>query len=85
MSRYTVDVRVASENTDFSLDLLSSTGVKLATVAVGTTGGWQSWVTKTSEPFALPKGAQTLRVASTGGKWNLNWLEFKRVGPPESD
>ena len=83
--RYTVDVRVASENTDFSLDLLSSKGVKLATVAVGTTGGWQNWVTKTSEPFALPKGAQTFRVASTGGKWNLNWFEFKRVGPPESD
>jgi len=76
---------VASENTDFSLDLLSSKGVKLATVAVGTTGGWQNWVTKTSEPFALPKGAQTFRVASTGGKWNLNWFEFKRVGPPESD
>ena len=83
--RYTLNVRLASENTDFSLDLLSSTGVKPATVAVGTTGGWQSWVTKTGEPFALPKGPLTFRVASTGGKWNLNWLEFKRVGPSESD
>lgn len=50
-------------------------GAVLATVAVPSTGGGQSWTT-ISAPVTLAAGAQTLRVAVVSGGFNLNWFSF---------
>jgi hypothetical protein len=48
----------------------------LATVAVPTTGGWQTWQTM-SVTVNLVAGTQTIRLQSTtGAGWNINWLEI---------
>ena len=72
---YTVQLRVAGFAAGAGLQLLSGSTV-LATVAVPTTGGGQRWATTPAVPVTLPAGPQTLRLAVTGGGFNLNWLDF---------
>ena len=47
----------------------------LDVMAVPNTGGWQTWVTQSSAPFAMAAGNHTLRLKSIGKEWNLNWLK----------
>ena len=81
---YTVGFRVASANGGATLQLRTSAGAVLGSIAVGNTGGWQAWQT-ISATVPLPAGVQTLRLfaqASTG--CNVNYLTFANVPPPNT-
>ena len=71
---YGVRLRVASPNGG-QLQIKNSAGTVLATVTVPNTGGWQNWVTVSSN-VTLPAGAQTIRIYSASNGWNFNWWEI---------
>lgn len=72
---YTFSVRIASPYAGNQLQLRKSDGTALGTINIPTTDGWQIYTT-TSIPVTLSAGTQTLRVFSTNGAWNFNWLEL---------
>jgi endoglucanase len=74
---YTIDYRLATEPGSTGFDVLID-DVKVDTQAVAATGGWQTYVTKTSASFELSAGNHTLRFRSLGKEWNLNWFEVKK-------
>jgi hypothetical protein len=74
---YTVDFRVASLATTGKIELRNQAGTALATLTQGSTGGWQTWATK-SVTATLPAGAQTLRIYYAGAGLNINWLEISQ-------
>jgi hypothetical protein len=78
---YTINFRVASLVTTGSIQLKNSSGTVLATLIQGSTGGWQTWVTK-SVTANLTAGSQTLQIYYTGAGLNINWFEL--VGPLKS-
>lgn len=72
---FTIDYRLATANGSTGFEVWVD-GVKAVDVmAVPSTGGWQTWVTQTSAPFAMTAGNHTLRLKSVGKEWNLNWLK----------
>lgn len=72
---FTIDYRLATANGSTGFEVWVD-GVKAVNVmAVPNTGGWQTWVTQTSAPFAMTAGNHTLRLKSVGKEWNLNWLK----------
>jgi hypothetical protein len=77
---YTIDFRVASAVATGAIELRNEAGTALATLAPGTTGGWQNWETKTVTA-TLTAGKQTLRIHYTGAGLNLNWFEVKSSDP----
>ena len=73
--QYTASFRIASPNTGASLQVLSSSGAVLATVAIPNTGGYQTWQTATAN-LTLPAGSQTIRIKSSNAAgWNFNWMQ----------
>jgi hypothetical protein len=73
---YTINLRIATPNFGAQFQVKNSGGGVLATVAVPTTGGWQTWQTM-SVTVNLVAGMQTIRLQSTtGAGWNINWLEI---------
>jgi hypothetical protein len=72
---YTIDFRVASLVATGKIELRNQAGTALATLAQGSTGGWQTWITK-SVTATLPAGLQTLRIYYTGAGLNINWFEL---------
>ena len=80
---YTIQMRLAS-NTVGGNSNLSFNGEAVADVEVGFTGGWQDWVTVTTQA-ELQSGLQTLRVLFTNPSTdqsllNVNWINFVEVG-----
>jgi endoglucanase len=71
---YAVNLRVASP-TGGQLQIKSSDGTVLATVAIPNTGGWQNWQT-VSANISLAAGTQTIRIYSASNGWNFNWWEL---------
>jgi endoglucanase len=72
---FTIDYRLATANGSTGFEVWVD-GVKVVgAMAVPSTGGWQTWVTQTSVPFAMTAGEHTLRLKSVGKEWNLNWLK----------
>src|SRR5258706_958333 len=77
-----VTTRLASGGTNtgsvqYRLD--SVTGPIIATVPVSNTGGWQSWVSRTTNLSGAATGVHTLYVTFTAGGGdlvNLNWFQF---------
>jgi hypothetical protein len=76
---YTVNFRVASTTSGKTLQLRRGS-TTLATVSVPNTGGWQSWTTA-SATVSLAAGAQTLRLTTTTGGFNINWIQYTTVAP----
>jgi hypothetical protein len=72
---YTVSFRVASLAATGKIELRNQAGTTLATLTQGSTGGWQTWVTK-SVTANLTAGNQTLRIYYTGAGLNINWIQF---------
>jgi hypothetical protein len=79
----TLSARVASASTaggTIELHTGTQTGALLATIPVTSTGGWQSWTTKTATATTHPAGAQTvfavLKSAQAGDFVNINWFTF---------
>jgi beta-glucosidase len=60
----------------------STTGPVIATVPVSNTGGWQSWVSTTTNLSGTATGTHTLFITFTtngsGDLVNLNWFQFAR-------
>jgi len=75
-----LEARIAS-NASFTgtieFRLGSTGGALIATVSVGNTGGWQSWVTRTVSVSGA-SGVQNLYLVFKGGNGigNLNWFKF---------
>jgi hypothetical protein len=69
----TVYFRVASLVATGKIELRTQTGTLLASLAQGTTGGWQEWIT-VGVPANLNAGVNNLRVYYTGAGLNLNWF-----------
>lgn len=73
---YTVEYRVASQNTTGALRLEQfGGGATYGTITVPNTGGWQVWQT-ISHTVTLPAGQQQLGIAITGAGFNLNWIRI---------
>jgi len=72
---YTVRFRVASAVGGGQLQLRRGT-TTLVTVSVSGTGGWQNWTTVTAT-VSLTAGAQTLRLTTSTGGFNINWFQFE--------
>jgi beta-glucosidase len=57
----------------------STTGPVIATVPVSSTGGWQTWVSRTATLTAPATGVHSVYVTFTAGAGdlvNLNWFQF---------
>ncbi|NJK87320.1 MAG: carbohydrate-binding protein [Bacteroidales bacterium] len=74
---YTVSYRVATEQKDVKFELKDSKGTVFSSTLVNNTGGWQKWQTFTSEPIEMKAGKNAIKLHVTGGRVNLNWIEFK--------
>jgi hypothetical protein len=71
---YSLQYRVASLNGGGSLQMKSGANV-LATTAIPSTTGWQTWTTVTAS-VNLAAGTQTLRLQAVAGGFNINWMQF---------
>jgi len=71
---FTAQMRLASRysNAQYSIEV---DGSKVSgNQAVGTTGGWQSWVTRTVNLGNLSSGNHTIRVNVENSGFNFNWM-----------
>jgi len=66
---YTLECRVAGINP------LGTFKVGSTTVTPANTGDWQQWVSVFAT-VNLTAGRQTLRIASSGSAFNINWIKF---------
>jgi hypothetical protein len=79
---YTIDVRVASNGAGGKLHI-EVNGVNVTgSLAVPTTGGWQTWktISKSAIPFAAGKQVVKLVFESTGANGsvgNINWIAVR--------
>ncbi|BAX82583.1 glycoside hydrolase family 5 [Labilibaculum antarcticum] len=75
---FEIEFRVATSMSAEILIQNSSEGemVNNEIVSFGSTGGWQSWQTKTIS-LELPAGKVVLRLYSQAGEHNLNWISLK--------
>lgn len=73
---YKVSYRVASLNGGGNISLeRAGGGTVFGTIAVPTTGGWQTWRTITHD-VQLAAGKQTIGIAAKAGGFNLNWVQI---------
>ena len=73
---YKIITRVASLPGGGSYTLLID-GNSVGSDSVGATGGWQDWQSHEVATVSLSAGTHTLRVAITGGSFNLNWIKLE--------
>lgn len=71
---YTVEYRLASLPGSSGFRVLAD-GEQIDQQFVPSTGGWQSWITRTST-VTLNAGPQILRFDAVGREWNLNWIRL---------
>jgi endoglucanase len=73
---YNLKVRVARQPTGTSTVMVLFGGVdKTGSLAVPSTGGWQTWTDLNRTGVSLSAGPQLMRIAMTGGSFNVNWIE----------
>lgn len=48
-------------------------------VTMPSTGGWQTWTTKSAGNVTIPAGTHELKLQSLIGGFNLNWVEWKKT------
>jgi len=71
---YTFNFRVANSHGNGILELRNIDGTVLGQVNIPQTGGWQNYVTISTQA-ALPGGVQTIRILAKSGLFNFNWFE----------
>ena len=71
---YTIEYRLASLPGSSGFRVFAD-GVQIDQQFVPSTGGWQSWITRTDSVY-LNAGPQTLRFDAVGREWNLNWIRL---------
>jgi len=77
--QYQLVTRAAAQTSNAGFTL-SYGGNYLVSVAVPSTGGWQTWQSLTSGTFQLDAGTYTFRVTANGDGFNINYFEFNKVG-----
>jgi endoglucanase len=82
------DVRIASGATftgTAQLRIGSTTGTLIGTLSFGSTGGWQTWVTR-NIPITGATGVKNLFMVFQGGGGigNVNWIKFKTTSSREA-
>jgi beta-glucanase (GH16 family) len=73
---YVAVFRTASQSGGGTISLLNDAESEIINVVVPGTGGWQNWVSVTTEPFNLTAGIQQVKVSAPVGGYNLNWIEI---------
>jgi len=74
---YNLKLRVALQPAGSSTVVVLSGGVdKTGNLTVPSTGGWQTWTDLNRTGVSLSAGPQVLRIAMTGGSFNVNWIEI---------
>lgn len=73
---YRIDLRLATERNDRSLNILLGSNI-LYKQTLSSTGGWQAWRTF-SRDVTLTAGQHTLRIEALSDEININWLEIVR-------
>jgi hypothetical protein len=71
---YRIQFRVAV-STASSIKIMDDT-TTLQTVNLPASGGWQNWITVTSNPLTFTPGHKTIRIYSNASGWNFNWLNI---------
>jgi endoglucanase len=82
-----VDMRIASGATftgTAQFRLGSTTGTLIGTVSFGSTGGWQTWLTRNTA-ISGASGVKNLYIVFQGGAGigNVNWFKFKTTSSRE--
>jgi endoglucanase len=73
---YTIQYRVASQNGGGSIRFeRSGGGTVFGTIAVSSTGGWQTWTT-IQHNVTLPAGQQEVAIVAAAGGFNINWFRI---------
>jgi len=74
---YTLLLRVAATGSGGMIQVRNADSAVLATVAVPSTGGYQSWTTISTSVTFTSAGVQNIRLKSVANTpWNINWLQF---------
>ena len=74
---YNLRLRVARQPTGTSTVSVLFGGVdKTGSLAVPSTGGWQTWTDLNRTGVSLSAGQQFMRISMTGGSFNVNWIEI---------
>ena len=74
---YDLKLRTARQPTGTSTVSVLLGGIdKTGSLAVPSTGGWQTWTDLTRTGVSLSAGQQLMRVSMAGGSFNLNWIEI---------
>jgi hypothetical protein len=73
---YTIQYRVASQGGGGTISSdLNAGSIKLGTVGVPSTGGWQNWTT-ISQNVNVNAGTYNFGIYAAGGGFNLNWIKI---------
>jgi len=79
---YTVSYRVASPSGGGNIRLERfGGGTTFGTIAVGSTGGWQTWTTL-SHNVNLTAGQQDIALVAVAGGFNINWFSIASTTTP---
>lgn len=73
---YVANIRVASLKTTGAFQI-SIDGILTNNVDIGSTGGWQTWVTETVDLGSLNVGEHSIVINMTGNDFNLNWIDIQ--------
>ena len=84
---YNLRLRVARQPTGTSTVSVLFGGVdKTGSLAVPSTGGWQTWTDLNRTGVSLSAGPQFMRISMTGGSFNVNWIEITAASrEPDAD
>lgn len=82
--QYILSYRLASGGGGGSFNLYETgTNTVYDTVTVGSTGGWQTWVT-IQRAVTLTAGKHTLGIKALSGGFNINWFKIEGSGSTSS-
>jgi hypothetical protein len=80
---YNLRLRLARQPIGTSTVMVLFGGVdKTGNLAVSSTGGWQTWTDLNRTGVSLAAGQQFMRIAMTGGSFNVNWIEITPATAP---
>jgi hypothetical protein len=77
---YDLMARVASATSGTKTMAIAIDGVKVGAISTTTSSGWQSWVNATVNDVKLTVGQHVLRISTTTGGFNLNYLNVTPAG-----
>ncbi len=88
--KYNIDTRVASNGQGGTFHIEIDGADVTGPITIPTTGGWQNWITLSTEEIDLPSGTHILRIAmdsvgTNGGVGNINYLEISPYQAPYNE